>query len=65
MLHCHEGHDVVELYGRAGFRCDCGNSRLPFSCQLETSTPPRDYENAENVYDDTFFDIYCHCKQTP
>lgn len=23
----------------------------------------KDYENAKNNYGDTFFDLYCHCKQ--
>ena len=26
--HCHEGHEIVELYTKRNFRCDCGNSRF-------------------------------------
>lgn len=26
---CHEGHDLVELYTKRAFRCDCGNSKFP------------------------------------
>lgn len=58
MLVCHEGHEVFELYSKASFRCDCGNSQLPFGCQLE---PEKEYENTENKYNKTFYDIYCHC----
>jgi E3 ubiquitin-protein ligase UBR7 len=34
MLTCHKDHEIIELYDRAHFRCDCGNSKLPFGCQL-------------------------------
>jgi len=32
---CHEGHDLVELYTKRNFRCDCGNSKFEQKCQLE------------------------------
>lgn len=34
MMHCHSDHEVNELYSKVDFRCDCGNSRMPFSCTL-------------------------------
>ena len=38
---------------------------MPFSCQLADEVVcPRDYSNDLNVYNETFFDIYCHCKLT-
>lgn len=40
MLHCHEGHDVHELYNKLDFRCDCGNDRMPLSCHLDGSLSP-------------------------
>ena len=58
MLVCHEGHDVNELYSKLDFRCDCGNSRFPKSCELNNE---KDYENNKNVYNQTFYDLYCHC----
>eukprot|EP00347_Sterkiella_histriomuscorum_P020927 403335922 len=61
MLHCHENHDVVELYAKLDFRCDCGNGRMPFSCSLYENK--EDYENDQNRYNQNFFDIYCYCKQ--
>ena len=59
---CHQDHYVHELYHKFNFRCDCGNSRMPMPCQLESEEAPKDYENEKNRYADTFFDIYCHCK---
>lgn len=107
MLHCHEGHDVYELYSKLDFRCDCGNSRMPFSCHIDGSMGPcssepeaskkespvpvlatgnicrdpsakpiqlqaefqaaegagKSHKNEENVYNLTFFDIYCICRK--
>ena len=40
MIHCHEGHEVYELYSKLDFRCDCGNSRMPFSCHIDGSMGP-------------------------
>lgn len=34
-IHCHDGHDVVELYTKRHFRCDCGNSKFKSACALE------------------------------
>ena len=35
-LHCHEGHQLYELYTKRDFRCDCGNSKFPsFTCTLD------------------------------
>lgn len=59
MLVCHEGHEVNELYCKLDFRCDCGNSRLPKSCELQND---KDYENDKNFYNQTFYDLYCHCR---
>ncbi len=37
-LHCHEGHELYELYTKRLFRCDCGNSKFGsgdgFKCTL-------------------------------
>ena len=36
MMHCHEGHEVHELYSKLDFRCDCGNGKMPFSCHIDS-----------------------------
>lgn len=34
-LHCHDGHNLYELYTKRHFRCDCGNDKFPgFTCTL-------------------------------
>jgi E3 ubiquitin-protein ligase UBR7 len=59
MLMCHEGHEVDELYSKLDFRCDCGNSKFPRSCELFNE---KDYENNQNFYNQTFYNLYCHCR---
>ncbi|XP_047003014.1 putative E3 ubiquitin-protein ligase UBR7 isoform X1 [Schistocerca americana] len=56
--HCHEGHELVELYTKRNFRCDCGNSRFPRKCNLE---PERDSVNELNQYNQNFRGVYCTC----
>jgi E3 ubiquitin-protein ligase UBR7 len=52
---CHEGHDLVELYTKRKFRCDCGNDRINtgvterVKCKLE---PEKNKENVDNRYGD-------------
>jgi hypothetical protein len=67
-IHCHDGHDVNELYNKMDFRCDCGNSRMPNFCKIDSEKPiedqsSKDDDNPSNVYNQTYFDIYCHCRQ--
>lgn len=26
---CHENHELIELYTKRDFRCDCGNDKFP------------------------------------
>ena len=26
--HCHDGHELIELYTKRNFCCDCGNSKF-------------------------------------
>nr|BAN21449.1 conserved hypothetical protein [Riptortus pedestris] len=57
--HCHEGHDLVELYTKRFFRCDCGNSRFHGKkCNLE---PSKTEDNEKNTYNQNFKGLYCTC----
>ena len=48
MMHCHEGHEVYELYSKLDFRCDCGNSRMPWGCQIDAENQAiKEEENAK------------------
>lgn len=52
---------VVELWTRRRFRCDCGNSKFGgAACQL---CPDKEPENAANVYNQNYKGVYCYCKR--
>ncbi|VFQ99356.1 unnamed protein product [Cuscuta campestris] len=58
-LSCHDGHEIVELWTKRNFRCDCGNSKFgEFFCKL---LPGKDVENPENRYSHNFRGLYCSC----
>ncbi|CAI0441147.1 unnamed protein product [Linum tenue] len=58
-LSCHDGHEIVELWTKRNFRCDCGNSKFgEFFCKL---CPSKDVENADNSYNQNFKGLYCTC----
>ncbi|XP_020251424.1 putative E3 ubiquitin-protein ligase UBR7 [Asparagus officinalis] len=58
-LVCHDGHEMVELWTKRKFRCDCGNSKFgEVSCKL---CPIKDSENADNSYNHNFKGSYCTC----
>ncbi|GLH09794.1 Putative E3 ubiquitin-protein ligase UBR7 [Gryllus bimaculatus] len=59
--HCHEGHELIELYTKRNFRCDCGNSKFPgHKCILE---PNKARINDQNSYNQNFGGVYCLCKR--
>ncbi|KAK7791728.1 hypothetical protein R5R35_009376 [Gryllus longicercus] len=59
--HCHEGHELIELYTKRNFRCDCGNSKFPgHKCILE---PNKARINEQNSYNQNFGGVYCLCKR--
>ncbi|XP_015191459.1 PREDICTED: putative E3 ubiquitin-protein ligase UBR7 isoform X2 [Polistes dominula] len=58
-FHCHEGHELVELYTKRNFRCDCGNSKFGNKeCNLEKC---KNATNVENMYNQNFDGVYCTC----
>ncbi|KAB2632920.1 E3 ubiquitin-protein ligase UBR7 [Pyrus ussuriensis x Pyrus communis] len=61
-LSCHDGHEqIVELWTKRYFRCDCGNSKFgEFFCKL---SPNKDVENIENSYNQNFKGSYCTCSR--
>ncbi|XP_055638651.1 putative E3 ubiquitin-protein ligase UBR7 [Toxorhynchites rutilus septentrionalis] len=59
--HCHEGHELIELYTKRNFRCDCGGKRMPEArCKLD---PLKLEANDENLYNQNFSGLYCICKR--
>ncbi|EFN87245.1 putative E3 ubiquitin-protein ligase UBR7 isoform X2 [Harpegnathos saltator] len=58
-FHCHEGHELVELYTKRHFRCDCGSSKFEGKqCNLEKQ---KSATNGENKYNQNFDGVYCTC----
>ncbi|XP_061729667.1 putative E3 ubiquitin-protein ligase UBR7 [Cydia pomonella] len=57
-LTCHENHDLVELYTKRNFCCDCGNPKFNHPCQY---TENKTSLNDENIYNQNFSGLYCTC----
>ncbi|XP_054712772.1 LOW QUALITY PROTEIN: putative E3 ubiquitin-protein ligase UBR7 [Uloborus diversus] len=58
---CHDGHEVVELYTKRNFRCDCGNNKFPGKlCSLR---PNKENINSKNKYNQNFKGVYCTCSR--
>uniref|UniRef100_A0A336M6B8 CSON012780 protein n=1 Tax=Culicoides sonorensis TaxID=179676 RepID=A0A336M6B8_CULSO len=60
-LTCHENHELVELYTKRNFRCDCGGAKMrSVRCLLE---PIKFGVSEENKYNQNFSGVYCICKR--
>lgn len=58
---CHDGHDLIELYTKRNFRCDCGTSRiLAIRCKLDANKME---DNDKNIYNQNFSGVYCTCNR--
>ncbi|XP_076098227.1 putative E3 ubiquitin-protein ligase UBR7 [Mytilus galloprovincialis] len=56
---CHDGHDLIELYTKRNFKCDCGNGKFKDqTCQLYER---KSEYNVDNRYNHNFRGIYCVC----
>ncbi|CAH2108705.1 unnamed protein product [Euphydryas editha] len=60
-LICHENHELVELYTKRNFRCDCGNPK--FKSHPCTFTPNKADLNEDNYYNQNFSGLYCICQR--
>lgn len=59
-INCHDGHDLVELYTKRNFCCDCGNSKFKSACKLYEEKKPL---NERNEYNHNFDGVYCICSR--
>ena len=60
-MECHDGHELIELYTKRNFRCDCGTSKiLAVRCKL---APLLREDNDKNTYNQNFGGVYCICKR--
>jgi E3 ubiquitin-protein ligase UBR7 len=75
-LSCHDSHELVELYTKRLFRCDCGVKKGSVKCQLDfskkfpnaeasgsSSSSNRDQPNIRNKYNQNFSGSYCICNR--
>lgn len=67
-LQCHENHELVELYTKRNFRCDCPTERFAngINCILNAGVVAGDKKmpkNESNLYNQNFQGLYCTCKR--
>ncbi|KAL7040103.1 hypothetical protein ACKWTF_000270 [Chironomus riparius] len=69
-LDCHDHHQLVELYTKRSFRCDCGLKYNSVACRLDTSkkkiletsaSSSTANVNELNKYNQNFSGTYCTC----
>lgn len=59
---CHENHELVELYTKRNFRCDCPTERTGTNrCCLNTGVKQPEPSNTDNLYNQNFQGRYCAC----
>ncbi|CAG8632283.1 6875_t:CDS:10 [Funneliformis caledonium] len=60
-ISCHADHELVELFPKRNFKCDCGTARLGRTvCKLEAKPP--NTLNEHNKYDHNYEGRFCWCK---
>ncbi|UZJ57044.1 hypothetical protein CBS101457_006364 [Exobasidium rhododendri] len=70
---CHATHDLVELFAKRSFRCDCGTlslcredkekeSSIP-PCSLRGKTLVYAPQNDQNVYSKNYEGVFCRCER--
>jgi len=60
MYQCHDNHNLVELWTKRNYRCDCGSDKFTSACQLE---PVKPEANDLNIYNQNFKGLYCICQR--
>ncbi|KAI8330137.1 hypothetical protein BD560DRAFT_416474 [Blakeslea trispora] len=58
---CHASHDLLELFPKRHFRCDCG--LLDHPCELMIPAKKMIQFNDQNQYNHNFKGRYCRCDQ--
>lgn len=67
-IQCHTKCDIVELFTKRCFTCDCGTERdtqeseTEFKCQLRRNTEA-DIPSLQNVYGHNFEGLFCSCNK--
>ncbi|RKP10757.1 putative zinc finger in N-recognin-domain-containing protein [Thamnocephalis sphaerospora] len=63
---CHAEHQLVELFYRRRFVCDCGSGKMSSPCQLSKGTTVEEMDDAvkQNSYDHNYLGRFCRCDTT-
>ena len=63
-MNCHLDHNVIELWNKRNFRCDCGNKKFKSSKQNQCLLScKKDEINDKNNYNHNFIGKYCYCNR--
>ncbi|ANB14418.1 hypothetical protein AWJ20_2006 [Sugiyamaella lignohabitans] len=64
-IQCHSNHELVELFARRGFSCDCGTTRMASfgACNLRKNFDGLDTPEETNKYNHNFSGRFCSCDQ--
>ncbi|KAJ2706526.1 hypothetical protein FB645_001536 [Coemansia sp. IMI 203386] len=61
-IECHADHDIIELFSKRNFRCDCGTKRLAGGrCELKKHRSALGNVLNKNEYGHNFWGYYCRC----
>ncbi|KAI9024404.1 hypothetical protein CLU79DRAFT_834378 [Phycomyces nitens] len=61
---CHNGHEILELFPKRHFRCDCGTqNKFNHPCSLSKDVSKEKSSNEENQYNHNFDGKYCRCDE--
>lgn len=59
-IQCHADHDIVELFTKRNFICDCGTTRMKYECNLRSKVND-DLPSTTNEYNHNFKGKFCDC----
>lgn len=64
-IQCHSDHDLVELFTKRGFACDCGTERMSSfgGCNLRKNFDALDKSERTNRYGHNFEGRFCSCNE--
>ncbi|PVU90346.1 hypothetical protein BB561_004915 [Smittium simulii] len=65
-ISCHSQHDVIELFAKRDFMCDCGTisskNNISNQCNLtKNDSNAFNSRNSKNLYNHNFWGYYCRC----
>ncbi|CCH40936.1 putative E3 ubiquitin-protein ligase [Wickerhamomyces ciferrii] len=61
-IQCHHDHNLIELFTKRNFNCDCGTTRTQFPCSLRSNSKD-DLPSNDNIYNQNYKGIFCDCSK--